>query len=130
MLKKLNISSKLILDKVKFKWADLFEIKEFDKALIKYLPEDKIIHKETLNNALNEINYLSQTKNFYYVKELTEYIKRKENFNYEAWRALLEDLDDDFFYSKTQITISTIHKSKGKEFSNVIIKDEANNHNN
>jgi len=130
LLNKHNIKSKLILDKQKFKWGDLFEIKEFDNAIIENLQEEKILTEEVLNKAFATISHLSFSKNFHYVYELMSYIKSKENFTYEAWKALLDDLDDDFFESSTsKIIISTIHKSKGKEFDNVIIMDESNKYN-
>lgn len=130
LLNKYNIKSKLILDKQKFKWSDLFEIKEFDNAIIENLQEEKILTEEILNKALATISHLSFSRNFHYVYELISYVKNKESFTYEAWKALLDDLDDEFFKSSTsRITISTIHKAKGKEFENVIIMDENNKYN-
>jgi ATP-dependent DNA helicase RecQ len=126
LLKKYNIDSKLILDKQKFKWCDLFEIREFDNAILNNLSNDNnILTEEVINKAYKEISYLSQSKNFYCIKELINYIRNKENFTYEAWRSLLDDLDDEFCnLSTSRIIISTIHKSKGKEFDNVIIMDK------
>ncbi|WP_024786804.1 RecQ family ATP-dependent DNA helicase [Lebetimonas sp. JH369] len=132
LLKKYDIESKLILDIKKFKWYDLFEIREFDNAILNNLLEDDdILTKDVINKAYKKISYLSKSKNFYCIEELINYIRNKENFTYEAWRSLLDDLDDEFCnQSNSKIIISTFHKSKGKEFDNVIIMDKENNHNN
>jgi len=124
-----GIESKLILDKPKFKWINIYEIKEFDKYLIQNL-KDNIINDEVIRKSYNQIAYLSGSKNFYLIDKIISFLKTKEEITYEDWRSLLEDLDDEFFnFSKSNIVISTIHKAKGKEFENVILMDEENQYN-
>jgi ATP-dependent DNA helicase RecQ len=128
LLKKNNIPAKLIQSDKAFKLINLYEIKFFidfiknhDNPITisdelwkesKEAIETKFNKNDVLPIILNALKIFEETNETKYVSDL-------ETFFYES------SLEDFYEIKKEEITVSTIHKAKGREFDNVylMIKD-------
>jgi ATP-dependent DNA helicase RecQ len=118
-LKALNYDVKYLLDNESYKLKNLLEIYKFNELL---QLEDNIT-EDILYKILTQLqkSYKS-SKNFYKIQKLVKiFIENNEYLTFSIWAEFLDELDVSMFDEKAKYTISTIHKSKGKEFDNVIM---------
>lgn len=118
-LKELGFEVAYLLDNVGYKIKHLIEIYEFD-AMVQF--EDKI-SEDILYKILDRIKekyYAS--KNFKKIQRVVElFINNNDYLTLSIWNDFLNELDISMFEEYSNFNISTIHKSKGKEFDNVIM---------
>ena len=131
LLNNKNISAKLIQSLDSFKLTNLYEIRSF-MDFIKKHDNPIIISNELWKSAIEYLktNFKTSTllqtilkglKDFEYINE-TKYLSDLETFFNES------KLEDFYETDNKTITISTIHKAKGREYNNVyfMIKDFVN----
>ena len=122
ILKQKNIPSKLIQSLDGFDMYDIAEIRFFLKKL-SINHTSSVISNEQWNNAVQELQNryydsacISVVMNILHTFEETNEKKYRTDFEIFLHESKIED-----FYTEEQgiITISTMHKSKGREFDNV-----------
>jgi ATP-dependent DNA helicase RecQ len=118
-LKALDYDVKYLLDNEGYKLKNLLEIYKFNELL---QLEDEIT-EEILYKILGQLQErYKASKNFYKIQKLVKlFIEDNAYQTFSIWDEFLDELDVSMFDEKAKYTISTIHKSKGKEFDNVIM---------
>jgi len=120
----LDIGAKYILERENFALKNIVEIIEFDKTINRLLKHDTFYTEENFEDA-----WLSMESRFKGSKNLTllqkvidRFLFESQNYYVSQWLAYLDEIKLEEFedYQKT-VTVSTIHKSKGMEFDNVIV---------
>ena len=115
----------------RFKFKNLFEIRSFTDRIKE---KSKSLESTTFSNVLNEMRELySASTNFYKLEKVVRRFLQHEKLSFSNWNRFIDEIDDSFFetnYKNHNIVITTIHKSKGLEFDNVLILDSAKSWNN
>ncbi|EPH10089.1 RecQ family ATP-dependent DNA helicase [Campylobacter ureolyticus ACS-301-V-Sch3b] len=122
-----NIKAKLLTDKNGFRLGNLIELRAFLEYFYEFSFKtalDKFI--KNFNNSSNlalALEVIEKFQNEYDMNENEKYLKK-------AFKEFIEDIDfDEFENTKSNVTISTMHKAKGKEFDSVHLcfKDKIDN---
>lgn len=126
-----NIDSNLLLDmEQKYNWRNLLEIYDFNQEIFLSLRDEKFSFNLMNRVFLNIENRYRDSINFEKVRLIKNKFIEIGVESYKEWNQFLNDLDNEFFEkSRYKVTITTIHKAKGKEFSNVILLDHKSRHN-
>ncbi|MEM1322976.1 MAG: RecQ family ATP-dependent DNA helicase [Bacteroidota bacterium] len=126
ILKQLGLPAQLIQDKQGFSLRDLFELRRFSFRLQSITKEEKETieeeHWEKLKAQLP--TDCAQSNNLDLVLRVVQTYEKLHPTKYlGSWRSFLKESRIQDFYNAEQSTIlvSTMHKSKGKEFDNVFI---------
>lgn len=118
-LKELGFDVTYLLDNVGYKIKNLIEIYEFNEIL----QLEETINEDTLYKILQTIKAKYHTsKNFKYIEKVVKiFMQMNEIFTLSIWNEFLDELEMNMFEEQASFNISTIHKSKGREFDNVIM---------
>lgn len=118
-LRELDYDVAYLLENEGFKLRDLIEIFKFDQ-LIKRKDE---LSEEILYRVLHQVKDLYQhSKNYKKLEKIVKlFINTNELITRSIWEEFLNELDSSMFEDHAKYMISTIHKSKGKEFDNVVL---------
>ncbi len=134
LLNQQNIAAKLIQSNDNFNLLDLQEIRTFLTDL-NLRPNDVIIPPDHWNEAKRQIHQKCKTSSTYPLcKQLLtnfQQINTKSKYYSDLIAYISESKLEDFTIHNSQtISVSTIHKAKGKEFDNVyLMLDNFNNSN-
>lgn len=125
ILKKNGINAKLIQSNDKYNMYNLIELRYFIKLLNLDRDSYIIIDKEWENAKKGLINKFGRSENLDICIKLIcdfEEINSKNKYVSDFMFFVKESSEDDFYsIEELSISVSTIHKSKGKEFDNVVI---------
>ncbi len=120
----LGIGAKYILERENFALKNVIEIIEFDKTINGLLKHDTFYTEENFEQAWRIIeNRFKGSKNLILLQKVIDrFLLESQNYYVSQWLAYLDEIKLEEFeeYHKT-VTVSTIHKSKGMEFENVIL---------
>lgn len=125
-LKQKGIAARLILAHEGFSLADLLEIKSFTRLLLDKGEEKVELITDELWIAAKQaiINQYKQSKTLWLFQAVVDSFERNYSKKRKyAWiEFLAESRFEDFYYPEQPIiTVSTMHKVKGKEFDNVFL---------
>lgn len=123
-LQEVGIHAKFIIDRDKFYLKNIVEIVEFDKRLSTYLHGKLSYNEDDFEKALKDIETrFKESKNFPLLKKVVDkFLYESDNYYVSQWLGYLDEIKLEEFEEKSHnITISTIHKSKGLEFDNVVL---------
>ena len=120
----LGIGAKYILERENFTLKNIIEIIEFDRIINGLLKYDTFYTEENFEQAWRIIeNRFQGSKNLILLQKVIDrFLFESQNYYVSQWLAYLDEIKLEEFeeYHKT-VTVSTIHKSKGMEFENVIV---------
>ena len=123
-LEELGIGAKFIIEREKFSLNKISEIVEFDETINKLLKHDTFYTEEIFDEALKIVeSKFKGSKNLKLLEKVIDrFLLESQTYYVSQWLAYLDEIKLEEFedYNKT-ITVSTIHKSKGMEFSKVIL---------
>ncbi len=123
-LTKNGINAKLLQAEVNYRLYDLYELRRFQSyfngdiitdeewelGIIKF--KENFRKSSLLNSCLKLLNDFREVNEILYVSDLTQF--------------LYESKEEDFYQNeKNEVVVSTMHQSKGKEFDNVFIYNNA-----
>ncbi len=121
-----QIKSHLIQDRPRFEWSNLLEIYTF----MEILHNEQIVTKETFIKAKDSIfQMFENSKNIDKLKQVIEEFENiiiDNEYSYSLFNNFVNELDDNFFdknHNNHKIIITTIHKSKGREFDYVVVME-------
>lgn len=126
MLKQEGIPAQLILEQSGFKLRNLLEIKAFTHYIFKAVVDDSgLIPEDEWKSAKEKIETcFSLSKNKDLVNRVINTFEKSNPGKYKYnWKSYLREIRVEDFYhpEKKTILVSTMHKSKGKEFDNVFL---------
>ncbi|HIP11478.1 MAG TPA: RecQ family ATP-dependent DNA helicase [Arcobacter sp.] len=120
----LGIGAKYILERENFALKNISEVIEFDKTINGLLKYDTFYTEENFEDAWRIIeSKFKGSKNLIILQKIIDrFLLESQNYYVSQWLAYLDEIKLEEFedYNKT-VTVSTIHKSKGMEFDNVIV---------
>jgi len=129
-----GINAKYILDREGFQLKNIVEIIYFDQVLSNIKKDDSLYTEEDFKEALlvTQVRFKG-SKNLPLLEQVIDkFLLESHTYHISQWLAYLDEikLEDFESYHKT-VTVSTIHKSKGMEFDNVVllVKDIPKNDN-
>lgn len=124
MLKRQNINAKLVQSNENF---NLYDLKEF-RCMTEYFKKDIVVNKDRWNEAIGQIKKQNAGSRCLYLLEnciqILESLYPGDKYVSDIIAFICESKLEDFASDSRDaecVTISTIHKSKGKEFDNVFI---------
>lgn len=120
----IGINAKFIIDREKFYLKNIDEVVEYDKVLNTYLNEETYFTEDNFNQAFEVIKQKFQgSKNLKLLENIVDrFIAESEGYFITQWYSYLDEIKlEEFENYSHNITISTIHKSKGMEFEKVIL---------
>jgi len=126
LLKRQGIMATLIQTRDDFRLMDMYEIRSFFSK-VKELTQ----HKVSLDIIIQAVDFIKETmqhsNNLPFVIDALKKILPAKSF-FDESEMFISDLNDLLFetfysdiYNSNQITVSTFHKAKGKEFDNVYL---------
>ncbi len=126
LLKKKGIPASLISDKQGFSLRDLLEIKTFTHFIFQNINDEYglITEKNWTKSKEHLWETYPKSKNLDLVKRILQSFEKTNPKKFKStWNAFLKEIRiEDFYHPELDtILISTMHKSKGKEFDNVFI---------
>jgi len=130
LLDKDGIKADMIGRGEKFDLINLLEVRSFIVEL-NFNSETPIIRDEVWDNAKSKaFAKFSMSENLFLLKEILrdfEEIAGKYKYKSDFMLFIEESSEEDFYRNDDRITVSTIHKAKGREFDHVImiLKDAA-----
>ena len=116
-----NIGAKYILDREGFHLKNMIEIYEFNKEL---QTKQSFFTEEHFNIAFEKVAVkFNKSKNLKLLRDIIDrFLCESLEYYPSEWISYLDEIKlEDFIHFKNTVTISTIHKSKGMEFDNVIL---------
>ena len=120
----LGIGAKYILERENFALKNIVEIVEFDKIINSLLKYDTFYTEENFEKAwlTIEIRFKGSKNLILLQKVIDRFLFESQNYYVSQWLAYLDEIKlEEFIDYKKTVIVSTIHKSKGMEFDNVII---------
>ena len=118
-LQELGFDVTYLLDNIGYNIKNIVEIYEFN-ALLQL--EDSISEDILYTTLLKIQKRFAHSKNLYKIKRVVEmFLQSNEYLTLSIWNEFLDELEIGMFEERAHFSISTIHKSKGKEFDNVIM---------
>ncbi len=123
ILDEMGIHSRYIIDRQKFHLKNIAEIVEFDKLLNSISKHENYYTQDEFLHALQsiELRYEGSENLSLLKKIINRYLMEQEAYYISSWLAYLDELVIEDFYDDAPLTLSTIHKSKGKEFDRTIV---------
>ncbi len=126
LLKQKEIPASLISDKQGFSLRDLLEIRSFTHFIFNNIQDDfgLITEEKWAEKKYKIFNLYAKSKNLDLVKRILESFEAANLKKFKStWLSFLKEIKIEDFYhpEKDRILVSTMHKSKGKEFDNVFI---------
>jgi ATP-dependent DNA helicase RecQ len=121
-----NIKSHLIQDRPRFKWKNLLEIQKFID-FINLEIEFETAFEEAKKNAFVVFHNSNNLDKLKKVISTFEEIEGEKSF--KGFMVFVDEVDDSLFEENEKnhrIVITTTHKSKGREFDNVIVMEQEN----
>ena len=119
-----GIKARYLIERPRFEVKNIEEVRIFDQILNKIAENSTFFKKQHFEEALEEIERIfKRSKNLLLLKRIVYgFLNESENLSISIWMEWLEELDlDTLERDGAKITVSTIHKSKGLEFDNVIM---------
>ena len=125
LLVKKGVRAKLIQANDSFRFYDLQEVRTFTQLIEKYSPEP-VITEEAWNKAVQVLKKLEGRSecmdNIMNMIRLFEQVNKKYKYKTDFYEYIYESNYDDFYPSSNDVVyVSTIHKSKGREFDMVFL---------
>lgn len=126
LLRKHGVTVKLIQSNDGFRLSNMLELRHFSKLIMGKSPDEPIIDTEEFQESIQVFKdaFAASSKKRLALEIINQFAKAHINRIYKTdWRSYLAEskLDDFYIYDSETIYISTIHKSKGKEFENVFL---------
>jgi ATP-dependent DNA helicase RecQ len=126
ILKQEGIPAQQVLEQSGFKLKDLLEIRSFTHYIFKEVIDDSgFISDDRWSYAKEKINtdYASSKNKNLVFRVIQTFEKANPKKFKHTWKSYLREIRVEDFYhpEKKTILVSTMHKSKGKEFDNVFI---------
>ncbi len=126
LLNQIGIPARLISDKQGFSLRDLLELKSFTYFIFKNIQDDfGLITEEKWASAKKKMEQLfPASKNLDLMQRIMQSYESVNLKKFKStWITFLKEIRIEDFYhpEKETILVSTMHKSKGKEFDNVFI---------
>lgn len=124
LLEKNEIKVGMIQKGDKYELINLLEIRSFIEEL-RLTDETYVIRDEVWDNAKNvTLKKFSRSENFELLKQIIadfEETAGKIKYKTDFMLFIKESSEEDFYRNEERITVSTIHKAKGREFDHVIM---------
>jgi len=130
LLSEKGIKSRYVVDRGRFQVRDIQEITYIDVLLSKSSGASKWVVADDFRKAKTQLKEHFQTSTNLTLIErfLDNFNSSGEDFEYSSWISYLNDAEiedlDKITDDAPPIIVSTIHKSKGKEFDAVILMDK------
>lgn len=119
-----GITVKYILDRDGFSLKNLVEIVYFDQVLSEISKHEGLYHAEDFREAfiLTQVRFKGSKNLPLLEKVIDKFLIESLTYHISQWLAYLDEIKfEDFESYHNTVTVSTIHKSKGMEFENVIV---------
>ena len=125
LLVKRNVRAKLIQANDTFRLYDLQEVRTFTQLIERYSPEP-VITQEAWDKAVAGLKKVAGRsaclENILNMIRLFEQVNRKFKYKTDLYEYIYESNYDDFYPTNNDVVyVSTIHKSKGREFNTVFL---------
>ncbi len=124
LLQENNIEARYIIDREKFSLKNIVELVDFNTVLNSFITEETFYKEEHFIKALETIeNKYTKSKNLKLIYKIVDkFISESDNFYISQWLSYLKEIKiEDFENFKRNVTVSTIHKSKGMEFDKIYL---------
>lgn len=126
LLRKHDYSVKLIQSNDGFRLSNMLELRYFSELIMGLATDGPKIDNDDFKDAIQTFKqtFAGSSKKGLALEIIEQFFKTHQNRIYKSdWRSFLEEskLDEFYIYDSETIYVSTIHKSKGKEFENVFL---------
>ncbi|MCF6201737.1 MAG: ATP-binding domain-containing protein, partial [Hydrogenimonas sp.] len=126
-----GIKAKYLIDRSGYRLRNLAEIFDFDRQLRTEAGDKPVFDGRDIRRAMHRIyqTYTGSTR-LKLLEEVIEGFKKEyEIFYFSLWEEYLQDIQFEDFGEEAKIVVSTMHKSKGREFDRVVVTIPKHEHN-
>ena len=122
-LHRYGIEAHYLVERNGYRLRNLAEIFDFTKHLYSQVDNRTFFENRAIRKALNEIhkNYAGSKRLKLLEAVIDGFKKEYEEFYFSLWEEYLNDIQFEEFAQTGKVTVSTMHKSKGREFDRVVV---------
>ncbi len=118
-----GIEAHYLIERSGYRPRNLAEIFDFTKYLYAEVPDRPFFENKDIRRALNETHKTyAGSKRLKLLEDVIDGFKKEyEEFYFSLWEEYLDDIQFEEFAQTGKVTVSTMHKAKGREFDRVVV---------